>query len=44
MTKVFPSLLPIDNKQVVDDYVTACFRIMSKLQLNEFLQYEGKYL
>jgi len=39
MTKVFPSLLPIDNKQVVDDYVTACFRIMSKLQLNEFLQY-----
>lgn len=39
MTKVFPSLLPIDNKQVVDDYVTACFRIMSKLQLNEFLQF-----
>lgn len=39
MTKIFPSLLPIVNEQDIDDYVTACFRIMSKLQLNEFLQY-----
>lgn len=39
MAKGFPSLLPIDIEQKLDEYVTACFRTMSILQLNEFLQY-----
>jgi hypothetical protein len=35
----FPSLVFVENKQEIDQYVNACFCVINELNPNEFLQY-----